>query len=145
VDIDNDIHDIMFNQLCVNHACANGHQHIIEWLLYKYPEIDIRENGDYAVRLMCYAQHYETLKWLFYKTPNAVSYDVIGAMFCMACAVNDLPNSKWAFRVHPDISSEQVEDAFINACQNDHTLIMRWLLTIKPDLAGHPLGLIASI
>ena len=120
--------DYANNNYYFRNACKNGYLELVELLLEKYPNINIRINNDKAFRFACHNGHLAIVKLLLERCPNIFVNTNDCEAFRYACRNGHFEIVKFLSENYEiDINSENGE-ALVYACKNDNYDIITYLL-----------------
>jgi hypothetical protein len=128
----------------------NNKSLFLEWLLKLDPTINHETiTNDYmadehipnhALFMACIAGHYNVAKWLLQKEPYLSSFNNrshICNVFQITCCYDNLDITKMIFQLLANYIRDRViilNQAYLNAANNQNTETMKWLLEINPNV-----------
>lgn len=143
--------DYAYYMVYSSHPSDNNNTSLfLEWLLKLDPTINHETIiNDYtadehipnhALFMACVAGHYNVAKWLLQKEPYLSSFNNrshICNVFQITCCYDNLDITKMIFQLLADYIRDRViilNQAYLNAANNQNTGTMKWLLEINPNI-----------
>ena len=125
-------------------VCQNGHLKVAMWLYSAYPFINLRENFNDIFNIACNIGHLRMVKWIASIDPEFIENKTnLIVPFWKSCSHGKLNIAKWIYANSDETVYSLVDDSsfydykynmFLDICDTRHVSVVRWLLTINPDI-----------
>lgn len=127
--------------------CDDGKTHLAKWLVATFPCVDVHDECDRAILVMCTFHHFKMAKWFLHKYPNAAPFGSNAWMKCMIQLANEdakLPMLKWFFKTtrntprvpcksHSYLTNWNAH-AFCSACRANALHSAQWIISVSANV-----------
>lgn len=126
---DSTMYSTAYSRSLIN-ACANGHLHVVKWLIYNIPHLISELRCGHELTMACINGHLEVAKWIQEIEPEAI-HSLKIKTFRDVCIIGHLNIAKWLSK-HMNLNDYNFDWLLMKVCNNNRLDLANLILEIAP-------------